>query len=75
LGIRGRLLLLAVGIAVPLVLVGVADLRGMWRVSRSQLDDSVKQQAELAAKALSSAVSHAPYKDCAERRKPSAVET
>lgn len=52
LGIRGRLLLLAVGIAVPLMIVGVADLRGMWRVSREQLDDSVKQQAELAALAF-----------------------
>jgi signal transduction histidine kinase len=45
-------LLLAIGIAIPLALVGVADLRGMWRVSRSQLDDSVKQQAELASLAF-----------------------
>ncbi|HYO92370.1 MAG TPA: ATP-binding protein [Pyrinomonadaceae bacterium] len=51
-GIRGRLIILAVGVAVPLVLVGIADLRGMWRVSRSQLDESVKQQAELAAVAF-----------------------
>ncbi|MBD0373668.1 MAG: sensor histidine kinase [Pyrinomonadaceae bacterium] len=51
-GIRGRLLLLAIGIAVPLALVGVADLRGMWRTSRQQLDESVKQQAELAAVAF-----------------------
>ncbi|MGB9181341.1 MAG: ATP-binding protein [Pyrinomonadaceae bacterium] len=49
LGIRGRLLMLAVGIAVPLAVVGAIDLRGMWNVSRAQLDDSVKQQAELAA--------------------------
>jgi signal transduction histidine kinase len=52
LGIRGKLLLLAAGIAVPLVLVGALDLRNMWRLSRSQLDDSVKQQVELASVAL-----------------------
>jgi hypothetical protein len=40
-GIRGRLLLLAVGVAVPLALVGVVGLRGMWNASRLQLDDSV----------------------------------
>lgn len=51
-GIRGKLLLLAVGIAVPLVLVGALDLRTMWRLSRAQLDDSVKQQVELASVAL-----------------------
>lgn len=51
-GIRGKLLLLAAGIAVPLVLVGVLDLRNMWRLSRTQMDDSVKQQAELASVAL-----------------------
>ena len=51
-GIRGKLLLLAAGIAVPLVLVGALDLRNMWRLSRSQLDDSVKQQVELASVAL-----------------------
>ena len=51
-GIRGKLLLLAAGIAVPLVLVGALDLRNMWRLSRSQLDDSVKQQVDLAAVAL-----------------------
>jgi signal transduction histidine kinase len=52
LGIRGKLLLLAAGIAVPLVVVGALDLRNMWRVSRSQLDDSVKQQVVLASVAL-----------------------
>ncbi len=51
-GIRGKLLLLAAGIAVPLVLVGALDLRNMWRLSRSQLNDSVKQQVELASVAL-----------------------
>ena len=51
-GIRGKLLLLAAGIAVPLVIVGALDLRNMWRLSRSQLDDSVKQQVDLASVAL-----------------------
>src|SRR5687768_8223909 len=52
LGIRGKLLLLAAGIAVLLVIVGALDLRNMWRLSRSQLDDSVKQQVDLASVAL-----------------------
>jgi signal transduction histidine kinase len=52
LGIRGKLLLLAAGIAVPLVLVGALDLRNMWRLSRSQMDDSIKQQVDLASVAL-----------------------
>lgn len=51
-GIRGKLLLLATGIAVPLVVVGALDLRNMWRLSRSQLDDSVKQQVDLTSVAL-----------------------
>ncbi|HSE30547.1 MAG TPA: ATP-binding protein [Pyrinomonadaceae bacterium] len=46
------MLLLAAGIAVPLVLVGALDLRSMWLLSRSQLDDSVKQQVDLASVAL-----------------------
>jgi len=52
LGIRGKLLLLATGIAVPLVVVGALDLRNMWRLSRSQLNDSMKQQVQLASVAL-----------------------
>lgn len=51
-GIRGKLLLLAAGIAVPLVVVGAFDLTNMWRLSRAQLDDSVKQQVDLASVAL-----------------------
>ena len=51
-GIRGRLLLLAVGVAVPLALVGAVGLRGIWDASRLQLDDSIRQQAELAAVAF-----------------------
>ena len=51
-GIRGRLLLLAFGVAVPLALVGAIGLRGLWNASRLQLDDSIQQQAELAAVAF-----------------------
>jgi hypothetical protein len=51
-GIRGKLLLLAAGIAVPSGSGGALDLRNMWRLSRSQLDDSVKQQVDLASVAL-----------------------
>ncbi len=51
-GIRGKLVLLAVGIAVPLVVWGALDLRNMWRLSRTQLDDSVKQQVEFASVVL-----------------------
>jgi len=46
------LLLLAAGIAVPLVVVGALDLRNMWQLSRSQLNDSIKQQVDLASVAL-----------------------
>jgi signal transduction histidine kinase len=52
LGIRGKLLLLAVGIAVPLVVFGALDLRSMWQLSRAQLDDSIEQQVDLASIAL-----------------------
>jgi signal transduction histidine kinase len=52
LGIRGRLLVLAVVVAVPLALVGVADMRGVWRSNRAQLDEALRQQAELAAVAF-----------------------
>jgi signal transduction histidine kinase len=52
LGIRGKLLLLALGIAVPLVVFGALDLRSMWHLSRAQLDDSIKQQVDLASIAL-----------------------
>jgi signal transduction histidine kinase len=45
-------LILAIGITLPLAVVGVLDLREMWRVNREQLDESVKQQAELAAVAF-----------------------
>src|SRR5919112_5186938 len=51
-GIRGRLLLLAIGVAVPLALVGALGLRGRWDAGRLQLDESIQQQAELAAVAF-----------------------
>ena len=51
-GIRGKLLLLAAGIAVPLVLVGALTSRICGELSRAQLDDSVKQQVDLASVAL-----------------------
>jgi len=52
LGIRGRLLVLAIVVAVPLAVVGVADMRGVWQSNRSQLDEALRQQAELAAVAF-----------------------
>lgn len=51
-GIRGRLLALAVGAAIPLVLLGLLDLYRVWTTSREQLNESVEQQAELAALAF-----------------------
>ena len=50
--IRRQLLLLILGITVPFTLVGVFDLLRVWKISREQLDDSVQQQAELAALAF-----------------------
>lgn len=51
-GIRGRLLALAVGAAIPLALLGLFDLYRVWTTSREQLNESVGQQAELAALAF-----------------------
>ncbi len=51
-GIRVRLLILVVGITLPLAYVGLAGLSAMWASGRKQLDESVKQQAELAAVAF-----------------------
>ncbi len=51
-GIRGRLLLLVLSVALPLIVFGIFDLRNMWRLSRAQLDDSVRQQVELASVAF-----------------------
>jgi hypothetical protein len=35
-------------VAVPLAIVGLIALLGIWNVSRAQLKESIKQQAELA---------------------------
>lgn len=50
--IRRQLLLLILSITVPFTLVGVFGLLRVWSISRSQLNDSVQQQAELAALAF-----------------------
>lgn len=50
--IRSQLLLLILGITVPFTLVGVFGLLRVWNISRTQLDNSVQQQAELAALAF-----------------------
>lgn len=51
-GIRRRLLTLSIGIAIPLTLVGLAVLWGLWRESRRELDHSIEEQSELAAVAF-----------------------
>lgn len=53
-GIRGRLLIFAVVVAVPFAVLGFIGLRDSWNVSRAQLNDSIRQQAELAAVAFES---------------------
>lgn len=47
--IRGRLLTLAIGGVLPLLLVGLAVLWVVWSEKRNQLNESLEQQAELAA--------------------------
>lgn len=47
--IRGRLLMLAVGAVVPLLLVALAALWGVWSAKQQQLNEAMEQQAELAA--------------------------
>jgi signal transduction histidine kinase len=47
--IRRQLLLLILGITVPFTLVGIFGLLRVWNISRTQLNDSVQEQAELAA--------------------------
>jgi two-component system sensor histidine kinase BaeS len=51
-GIRGRLLTLTLGVAVPLVVTGLVGLHWVWVASRERLDASVRKQAELAAAAF-----------------------
>jgi signal transduction histidine kinase len=47
--IRGRLLTLAVGGVVPLLVVGLTLLWAVWGGKQQQLDEALEQQAELAA--------------------------
>ncbi len=47
--IRRQLLLLILGITVPFTLAGIFGLLRVWNISRTQLNDSVREQAELAA--------------------------
>jgi type II secretory pathway component PulM len=47
--IRGRLLMLAVGAVVPLLLVGLVALWGVWGTRQQRLNEAMEQQAELAA--------------------------
>jgi hypothetical protein len=49
LSIRGRLLALALGAVVPLVLLGFAMLWVVWGAKEQQLNESLEQQAELSA--------------------------
>lgn len=46
-GIRARLLALSVCVTVPLILFALAEVQGVWRESRRQLDASLEQQAKL----------------------------
>jgi signal transduction histidine kinase len=50
--IRTRLLWLTLGLVVPLVLAGFFNLWSDWQASRKLLNESVEQQAELAATAF-----------------------
>ena len=52
LSIRARLLVLTLGLLIPLVLAGFFNLWGFWKASRTQIDESLKRQAELAATAF-----------------------
>ena len=47
--IRKRLLILAVGGVVPLLLVGLALLWSVWNAKEQQLNEGIEQQAQLAA--------------------------
>ena len=47
--IRSRLLTLAIGGVVPLLIVGLIVLWAVWRAKQQQLNEALEQQAELAA--------------------------
>jgi len=50
--IRKQLLVLSLCIAVPLLLVGAANLYELWRTSKTDLNRLLEQQSQLAAIAL-----------------------
>ena len=52
LSIRTRLLLLSLGLVIPLAAAGFFNLWSYWQLSREQLETSLGQQAQLAAKAF-----------------------
>ncbi len=51
-GIRGRLVLLVLGIVIALILLGTIDLFRVWQFNREQLADSLKKRTEIAAVAF-----------------------
>ena len=51
-GIRKRLLALSIGIAVPLIVVGLVMLWALWQESRRELNHSIEEQSQLAAVAF-----------------------
>lgn len=51
-GIRIRLLVLVVGVALPIAYVGLVGIWAMWNLNRRQLEDSIRKQAEIAGAAF-----------------------
>ncbi len=51
-GIRKRLLALSIGIAIPLIVVGLIMLWALWQESRHELNHSMEEQSQLAAVAF-----------------------
>ena len=51
-GIRSRLLVLVLGVALPITSVGLIGIWAMWDVSRKQLDGSIRNEAEIAGAAF-----------------------
>lgn len=51
-GIRKRLLALSIGIAIPLIVVGLIMLWALWQESRQELNHSMEEQSQLAAVAF-----------------------
>jgi len=51
-GIRKRLLALSIGIAIPLIIVGLVVLWALWQESRRELKHSIEEQSQLAAVAF-----------------------